>query len=197
LHITDGRKIRTEEAAVKITSTERVETDTHLEGNHAVRKARELLPSFQSTMLVTRAEAGDGLHMRPMGLMGDLSVFGGTLWFFTDDRSRKVREIRRNPAVSLVFQDDEHSRYMQLSGTATTVSDRAKMRELFSPIVRTWFPDGLEDPHLTLLRVDTTDGVFWDSPGGILRVLAAFTKAVVTRTPSKAGTTGTIDLHAE
>jgi len=181
---------------VKITSTERVEIDTHLEGNDALRKARELLPSFTTTMLVTRAE-NEELHMRPMGLIGDLSVFGGALWFFTDDRSRKTCEIRRNPSVSLVFQDDEHSRYMQLSGTATTVTDRVKMRELFTPIVRTWFPDGLEDPHLTLLRVDATGGIYWDSPGGVLRVLAAFTKAVVTRTPAKAGTTGTIDLNAD
>lgn len=179
---------------MKTTSTERSEVDTHLEGEKALRKARTLLSGFRTAMLVTKSEGCDDLHMRPMALLGDLSVFGGSLWFFTDDRSRKVREIRRNPTVSLAFLHDEESRYLQLSGTATTHTDRVKMRELFTPVVRTWFPDGLDDPHLTLLRVDVTGGVYWDSPGGVLRVLAAFTKAVVTGTPSKAGTVGTMDL---
>jgi general stress protein 26 len=63
-----------------------------------------------------------------MGLQGDLSVFGGTLWFFTDQRSPKVLEIQKDPAVSLVFQSDETSRYLQLDGTASLVADRGKMR---------------------------------------------------------------------
>jgi general stress protein 26 len=182
---------------VKITPTERNEVDTHLDGEKALLKTRSLLSGFRTAMLVTKPEDTAELHMRPMALLGDLSVFGGSLWFFTDDRSRKVQEIQRNPSVSLAFQHDDNSQYLQLSGTATTQTDRVKMRELFTPLVKTWFPDGLDDPHLTLLRVDVTGGVYWDSPGGVLRVLAAFTKAVVTGTPSKAGTVGTMDLLAE
>jgi general stress protein 26 len=168
--------------------------DVHLSGDAAIAKARELLPGFRAAMLVTRAAGGTGLHMRPMGLQGDLSVFGGTLWFFTDDRSPKVQEILHDSTVSLVFQSDETSRYLQLDGTAVIVSDRGKMRELFTPITRTWFPEGLDDPHLTLLRIDVTNGAFWESPGGVLQVLAAFTKSVITGTPGKGGRAGTMDL---
>src|SRR5215510_4426109 len=132
---------------------ERHEIDQHLAGDSAIVKARQLLPSFRTAMLVTRGSASGELHMRPMGLQGDLSTFGGTLWFFTDDRSPKVQEIERDSVVSLVFQSDESSRYLQLDGNAAVVSDRGKMRELFTPIARTWFPDGVDDPHLTLLRI--------------------------------------------
>ena len=69
------------------------------------------------------------------------------------------------------------------------------MRELYTPRVQTWFPEGLEDPHLALIRFDATSGSFWDSPGGMLQVLAAFTKAVVTGTPGRSGRSGTIDLQ--
>jgi general stress protein 26 len=176
------------------TPTERKEMDEHLTGEAAIAKARQLLPGFRTTMLVTKADEGTTLHMRPMALQGDLSNFGGTLWFFTDDRAPKVEEIHRHPTVSLVFQDDETSRYLQLNGTATLVSDRGKMRELFTTDSKTWFPGGLDDPHLTLLRIDVTGGAFWERPGGVLQSIAAFTKAVVTGTPGKSARAGTIDL---
>jgi general stress protein 26 len=168
--------------------------DEHLTGDAAIAKARQLLPTFRTAMLVTRGTNGIGLRMRPMGLQGDLSVFGGTLWFFTDDRSPKVREIEHDPSVSLMFQSDETSRYLQLDGTAALVTDRGKMRELFTTSIRTWFPDGLDDPHLTLLRIDVTNGAFWESPGGMLQVLAAFTKSVVTGSPGKGSKAGRIDI---
>jgi general stress protein 26 len=179
---------------METTSTTRDEMDQHLDEGAAIRKMRALLPSFRTAMLATRPIDGGPLHMRPMALMGDLSVFGGTLWFFTDDRSRKVKEIERDPAISLVFQNDHDSRYVQLTGTAEVVHDRARMRELFTAAVRTYFPDGLDDPHLTLIRVDATGGAFWDVPGGMLQVIAAFTKSVVTGTPGKTGHAGTMSM---
>ena len=179
---------------METTPARRDEMDEHLVGDAAIAKVRALLPYFRTTMLITRTLDGRELHIRPMGLEGDPSIFGGTLWFFTDDRSCKVREIEHEPGVSLAFQDDEGSRYLHLTGTAVLASDRPKMRELFSPRQNTWFPDGLDDPHLTLIRFDATGGSFWETPGGVLQTLAAFTKAVVTGTPSKAGRAGTMDL---
>jgi general stress protein 26 len=183
-----------QDIAMKISEADRNEMDVHLDGEKAIAKARELLPSFKTAMLITTSLQGGGLHVRPLALLGDLSTFGGTLWFFTDDRSWKVQEIARDAAVSLIFQNDRDSRYLQLAGTASVVTDRSKMRELYTPFVRTYFPDGLEDPHLTLLRFDAASGAFWDNPGGMLRTLAAFTKAVVTKTPGKSGEAGTMSL---
>jgi len=74
------------------------------------------------------------------------------------------------------------------------VTDRPKMRELFTPDVKAWFPDGVDDPHLVLIRIDVTNGTFWESPGGVVRVLASLTKSVVTGTPGKSSRSGTIDL---
>jgi general stress protein 26 len=166
----------------------------HLTDDKAVAKVRDLLPRFRSAMLVTGSGAGDLPHVRPMGLLGDLASFGGTLWFFADDRSRKVQELADDPHASLVFQSDDASRYMHLNGRASVADDRAKMRELFTPIIKTWFPDGLDDPHLILIRFDAENGAFWDSPGGMLQVLAAFTKAMVTGVPGNGGRMGTLEI---
>jgi general stress protein 26 len=179
---------------MKTSPSERHEIDQHLAGDAAIVKARKLLPSFRTAMLVTKGTEAGELHMRPMALQGNLSTFGGTLWFFADDRSDKIREIEREPRVFLVFQNEPESRYLQLSGSASAVTDRAKIRELYSPAAKAWFPGGLEDPHLMLIRIDVTNGTFWESPGGIVHVLAAFTKSVVTGKPGKSGHAGTIDL---
>jgi|SRR5687767_3040448 len=179
---------------MKTTTHQRHELDEHLSGNVAIAKARALLPSFRTAMLVTKGTESGEIHMRPMGLQGDVSTFGGTLWFFADDRSDKIREIERDPRVYLSFQNEQEHRYLQLAGTATLVTDRSKMRELYSPDVKAWFPDGVDDPHLLLIRIDVTNGTFWESPGGVVHVLASLTKSVVTGTPGKSGRSGTIDL---
>jgi general stress protein 26 len=176
------------------TATERHELDEHLAGEPAIAKARALLPSFRTAMLVTKGSEAGELHMRPMELQGDLSTFGGTLWFFADDRSHKVQEIQREPRVHLSFQNEQEHRYLQLAGTASLVTDRSKMRELFTPVSKAWFPGGVDDPHLVLIRIDVTNGTFWESPGGVVHVLAALTKSAVTGRPSKSGRSGTIDL---
>ena len=172
--------------------------DTQLSGEAAIAKVRELLPAFRSGMLVTHAvtpSIGREHSIRPMALQGDTRTFGGALWFFADERSRKIEEINHDSRTSVLFQSDDDIRYFHLYGEASVVRDRARMHELFAPLVRTWFPDGLDDPHLTLIRFDAHGGSFWDSPGGLLQVLGAFTKSVVIGgKPGKGGESGTLLL---
>ena len=58
-------------------------------------------------------------------------------------------------------------------GSATLVHDRAKIDELWTPMVKPWFPEGKDDPKLTLLRVDIDDAEYWDSNSSrMVRALA-------------------------
>jgi general stress protein 26 len=68
------------------------------------------------------------------------------------------------------------------------------MRELYTPLLRAWFPDGLDDPHLTLIRFDAERAEYWSSPGGMLQVLSAFTRAVLTGRPAAGGEQGMLQL---
>ena len=165
----------------------------HLSGVEATEKVRSLLKYYRSTMLTT--VVGHEIHTRPMGLQGKTEDFDGTLWFFADDRSRKVRDIAGGAVTSLIFQSDDADTYLHLDGDATVDRDRRKMEELFTPIIKTWFPDGLDDPHLTLIRFEAGRGDFWDSKAGMLQVLAAFAKAVVTGKPGAGGNMGDVTLE--
>ena len=179
---------------MKISETQRIEKDEHLAGDQAVAKVRQLLPSFKAAMFVTGVRSGHELHSRPLQLQGDPTVFGGTLWFFADDRSPKVYELAVDTTVSLFFQNDHARHYLQLDGTTALSRDKAKMRELFTPVAKAWFPGGLDDPHLTLIRFDATAGVYWENPGGVWQLAAALATSLVTGTPGKSGTSGTLSF---
>jgi len=174
-------------------SAREIDEKVQLSGDAAIQKVRELLPSFQSAMLITHTPQGE-MHARPLALQGDPTTFGGTLWFFTDRDSRKVAESESGRPVSIVCQSDQHSAYLHLTGTAAVVDDKQKMRELYSPLLRTWFPQGLEDDQLTLLRFDADSGTYWRVEGGIVRSAISFGKAVATGRPSKTTEAGDLRL---
>jgi hypothetical protein len=48
------------------------------------------------------------------------------------------------------------------------------------PLLKAWFPDGLDDPALALLRVDIEKAEYWDSPSSTVVHLVGFVKALAT-----------------
>jgi general stress protein 26 len=53
-----------------------------------------------------------------------------------------------------------------LRGTATTSRDKAKIKELWSPVVKTWFTEGVDDPRMTVIKVTPSEGYYWDTKHG-------------------------------
>ena len=78
------------------------------------------------------------------------------------------------------YADTDGQRYVSVSGTAQLVRDRAKVEELWNPIFNAWFPDGLDDPDLALLKVTVEQAEYWDSPSSKVVQLYGFVKAVAT-----------------
>jgi general stress protein 26 len=171
----------------------KIDQKEQLTGDEALNKIRELLKHFRSAMLTTVTPDGT-ISTRPMGVQGEADQFEGTLWFFTDDRSPKAQLVKSGAHTSVVMQSDNENAYLHLTGRASVIRDLPKMKELYSPLLRTWFPEGLEDPNMTLIRFDADKADYWTSPGGMLQVLGAFTKAVVTGEPGGGGHKGTANL---
>ena len=164
-----------------------------LHGGDAVQKVRKLLKRFRAAMLVT--DGGGELHARPMALVGK-SEFDGSLWFFTERGSGKIVEAELGQATSLIFQNDRASVYLHLLGHAVEVKDRDVMAQMYTPLLKTWFPEGLDDPELTMLRFTAESGKYWENPGGKIRMLAAFTGALISGEPSQVGREGELEIEA-
>jgi len=147
----------------------------------AITKINELIHGMRVAMLTSMNELGH-LHARPMGTQD--TAFDGTLWFFTQRSTEKVEELLRHPDVNVSFSDPDRQRYVSISGRAVIVNDREKMRELWSPMLKAWFPDGLDDPELTLIQVDALSAEYWDTPSGKIVALAGLAKALITGQPA-------------
>jgi general stress protein 26 len=90
----------------------------------------------------------------------------GIIWFFSREGSNKNQEIERDNRVQLFYSNTGSQEYMTLYGTATIMKDEAKAKELWSAIAKTWFNEGVNDPELTIIRFDPTDGHYWDTKDG-------------------------------
>ena len=116
------------------------------------KRLSELVIRFDTAMLVTRSSDG-GMRARPLTIAD--SGDGEALYFSTAIESPKVREIEADPHVNVVMQDGR--RYVSLSGVAKVVRDRGLIERLWSPSWKVWFPKGVDDPSLRLLRVEPVE----------------------------------------
>ncbi|MEJ7737255.1 MAG: pyridoxamine 5'-phosphate oxidase family protein [Chitinophagaceae bacterium] len=87
----------------------------------------------------------------------------GNFWFFSSKDSNKNQQIQQNSKVQLLYAIDGKSEYLSIEGTATISTDQAKIDELWSGFVKTWFTEGKHDPKLSLIEVTPTAGYYWDT----------------------------------
>jgi general stress protein 26 len=143
----------------------------------AIRKFNELVNDINFAMLTT--EQTDGyLRSRPMATQQ--ADDEGNLWFFTGLSTPKVLEIREHQQVNVSYANPEKQSYVSVNGTAQVVRDRNKMKELWNPLYRAYFPNGLEDPDLSLIKVRINEVEYWDSSSSRMVRMAGWIKALVT-----------------
>jgi general stress protein 26 len=163
---------------------------SHDENLHKL--AREI-SGIKVAMLTTIAEDGT-LRSRPM--IAQEAAFDGALWFFTRASDPKVGEVQREPRVNVSYAAPGDHRYVSVSGKATLVRDAQKARELWTPACKGWFPPGLDDPELALLRIDPERAEYWDVPSGAMRQITGILRAVFIGQPVNPEEHEKLDLRA-
>jgi general stress protein 26 len=122
-----------------------------------VEELWKLVEGIETAMMTTRRADG---HMvsRPMATQKRAS--GADFWFATMEEMPKVAEISAEPRVNLSYYKDRTKEWVSISGEAQISRDRAKIRELWAPDWKFWFPDeggekdgGAEDPRIVLIGV--------------------------------------------
>ena len=141
-------------------------------------KLKEMIKDIDLCMLTTVDESDD-LHSRPMSLNGDVDE-QGNLWFFTSSNSHKASEIERTPNVNVSFIDTDQQHYVSISGDAELVHDKQKIKELWKPVLKAWFPDGPDQPDVALLKVKVKKAEYWDTPSSTIAQAISFVSAIVT-----------------
>lgn len=148
----------------------------HHNRHDSIKKIKELTEGIDFCMLTTI----DGGVMRSRPMSTQQTEFDGDLWFFTSDRTHKIDEIENDNRVCVAYAKPDDNVYISVSGTAEVVKDRAKIEELWSPVHKAWFPEGLDDPTLCLLKVKAEQAEYWESSSSTLVQLFGMAKAIAT-----------------
>jgi len=145
-----------------------------LGGTDAIGKIKELVKQAPTCFFCTSLQPGQPFATRPMSVQTVDDA--GHLWFLSASDSKKNQELARNPRVQLLFQGSAHSDFLTLEGSAVVSRNRDKIKELWQPLLKTWFTDGVEDPRITVLEVRPSGGYYWDTKHGRM---VAFAKMAV------------------
>jgi general stress protein 26 len=135
-----------------------------LQGQDAIKRIREVVKKSATCFFCTAHGQGPSGGTRPMNVREVDDA--GQLWFLSADDSHKNLELAEDPTVSLFFQGSEHSDFLHLQGRARVSRDRAKLEDLWEPILKTWFTGGIDDPRITVIEVLPSSGYYWDNKHG-------------------------------
>ena len=135
-----------------------------LQGKKATEKLIELVKKASACFFCTAISEGKPVKVRPMSVQKiDES---GVLWFLSANDSHKNKEIKKDNHVQLMFQGSAHSDFLSIYGEASISTDKKKIKELWEPIIKTWFTEGVDDPRITVIRVEPIEGYYWDNKHG-------------------------------
>lgn len=137
-----------------------------------IDKLRDMILDIRIAMVTTEGRDG-AMHSRPMHLQD--ATPDGDLWFATSRSSTLVEEIHENARMLVTFAEPGSNRYAVVRGEGRVLRDEAKIRELWNPSLKTWFPDGPGDPDLTLIHVKGEEGDYWDAPSGPVKLVKFMT----------------------
>ena len=104
----------------------------------------------------------------------------GFLWFFTSINSKLIDDLIEQDNVSISYTNISKNQYISVKGQAILVRSKTKIEKLWNPLAKAWFPQGLEDPDLVLVKIQVNQAEIWDSGSSKIVVLAKILKAIVT-----------------
>ncbi len=156
----------------------------------SIEKVNDLIKDVEIAMLTTM----DGGILRSRPMQTQEAEFDGDLWFFTSTDTHKTDEIEKDNRVNVSYASPAANTYVSVSGTASLVNDKEKIEELWNPILKAWFPKGLDDPTLILLKVSIEQAEYWDSSSSTIVKVVGFVKALVTGERADGGDHGRVNL---
>lgn len=138
---------------------------------------KEMAESVRICMFTTFS-TNDEFGSRPMGTAKIED--DGSIWFYTNEYSPKSKEVSKENNVLLAYSDPSKNTYLTVKGKAELVDDKVRKEAYWSPFIKAWFPDGIDDPRLILVKVTPEEAEYWDASSSKLVVLFSTLKAIVT-----------------
>lgn len=145
--------------------------------NKLMTVAREIMIEARSCALITLDEEGRPRvrTMDPFVPENDLTV-----WFGTNSKSRKVKQIKNDQRVTLYYLDSDASGYVMISGIAQLVDDQMEKDKRWKEEWEAFYPNNRKDYLLikvspewmeisSINRGIVSDTITWQPPNVIFK----------------------------
>ena len=140
------------------------ENRDNLHEAEAIEKIKELVEKGQNCFFCTTESTEKSNGARPMNVRQVDE--NGNLWFLIANDSHTFQDLNEDPFVQLFFQGSKHSDFLQLKAQVEVIHSRAKLEQLWEPIIKTWFTEGIDDPRIAMIKVKPFEGYYWDTKHG-------------------------------
>ncbi len=148
-----------------INQNQKEENFKDLIGQEGLDKIKLLAGKAGSCFMCTKIVTGESFSTRPMA--PEEIDDDGNFWFLSASDSDKNEQLKADSSVQLLFQGSSYSDFLSVYGYATISTDKQKIKDLWDPMMKTWFTEGIDDPRITVLKVTPTEGYYWDTKHGM------------------------------
>lgn len=137
--------------------------------------------------MLTHRHADGGLHAHPLTTQNKALGEQGILYFFVSKATELGQRLQADGNVGVSYADAHKDTYVSITGRAVVSNDRAAKERLFNPMVKAWFPGGVDDPDLELIEVHVVHAEYWNVKESKPTQLFKMAKAAVTGEQPKMG----------
>lgn len=127
-----------------------------MEKDVALTKAKEFLVKNKFIYLGTVNEKNEPeIRMMMVAEINNLEV-----WMVTNKSSRKVAQLKNNPAACVYVGEISSISGLKLVGIVEVITDSETKKVKWSEDFRTWYKEGADDPEYTLLKFNPSMAYF-------------------------------------
>jgi general stress protein 26 len=159
--------------------------------NQAIEKLKYLTEGIKTCMFCTDLNQLP-INTRPMSLQSVDDK--GNLWFISSRSSNKNFEIKRDSHVQLFFTDNSKFQYLSVFGEAKIYSDKSIIDDIWTPVAKAWFEEGINDSDVSVIQVIPYDVYYWDTNDNKVISLLKMATTAVTGIKLEMGVEGNLHL---
>lgn len=137
----------------------------------------ELIKDFDTAMMTTLGRDGQ-MHSRPMATQKPEP--DSPIWFVAALDTAKVEDLQKDPRINLAYYRPSDRAWVSLCGTARLDTDKQRIKRLWQPDWKIWFPQGPDQEGMVLINVVPETATYWEPEKGRVGTLVDLAKAYVT-----------------
>ena len=103
-------------------------------------------------------------HFQPMTAFAERET--GEIWFYTYKDTDLAQAVQDGAEAMFIVVSKDQELQGCIGGRLTQAHDAVRLEKYWNPHVAAWYPEGKDDPRLTMLRFDCRDAQVWLTEAG-------------------------------